>query len=324
MAGSTARHPSPALAGLALGLVALLGFPAPVAGVGAQGGGAARTTDTEPSLETPSTASAEGDVMSFGPGGGTVAGLRVFVLELPELATVTDDDGHWRIEGIPLSTDVTFVLEGGDLRYPMQTGTFTDLDRDLDWVTFQSPALEIVDLFEDLIGEATDPGRCHIASTVTRRGFSLYGGAADGTHGEPGATVTLSPPPAQGATPIYFNGLSFDVIWPDRTLAETTADGGVLFANVTPGTYTLTAQKAGAEIRPVTVTCRAGFLTNASPPWGLQVLSGGLDPDDTVPFPTQTTTTAPTPTSPPPTSMPARPGGAPGAIPGRGAGAHPG
>ena len=33
MAGSTARHPSPALAGLALGLVALLGFPAPVAGV---------------------------------------------------------------------------------------------------------------------------------------------------------------------------------------------------------------------------------------------------------------------------------------------------
>lgn len=262
--------------------------------------------------------------MSFGPGGGTVAGLRVHVLELPELAAVTDDHGHWRIEGIPLATDVTFVLEGGDVRYPIQTGTFTDLDHNLDHVTFQSPAREIVDLFEDLIGETSDPDRCHIASTVTRRGFSLYGGAADGTHGEPGAIVSLSPEPAKGGTAIYFNGLSYDVIWPDRTLAETTVDGGVLFANVTPGTYTLTARKEGADIRPVTVTCRAGVLTNASPPWGLQVLAGGLDPDDTLPFPTQTTTTtapASTTTSTSttmPALGPAAPAPAPGATPVRG------
>lgn len=267
--------------------------------------GRSHTTTTEPSLETPSTASAEGDVMSFGPGGGTVAGLAVHVLEFPELRAVTDADGHWRIEGIPLAVDVTFVLDGGALRYPIQTATFTDVDRNLDHVTFQSPSQDIVAAFEALIGEATDPDRCHIASTVTRRGFSLYGGAADGTHGEPGSTVTIEPAPARGGTPIYFNGSAYDVIWPDRTLTETTADGGVLFANVTPGTYTLRAHKDGAEIRPVTVTCRAGVLTNASPPWGLQVVSGGLDLDDTVAFPTPTT--VPVPTTVPSTTGPSGP-----------------
>lgn len=307
----------PVLAGAAV--LAVIPAAATVA-AGPSPVGRSHTTTTEPSLERPSTASAEGDVMSFGPGGGPVSGLRVFVLELPELAAVTDADGHWRIDGIPLAVDVTFVLDGGTLRYPIQTATFTDLDRNLDHVTFQSPSRDIVAAFEGLIGEATDPDHCHIASTVTRRGFSLYGGAADGTHGEPGATVTMEPVPTRGGTPIYFNGSAYDVIWPDRALAETTADGGVLFANVTPGTYTLRAHKDGAEIRPVTVTCRAGVLTNASPPWGLQVVAGGLDPDDTVPFPTPTTAPAPTtvpagPATTRPGPGPAAPPVAPGAAP---------
>lgn len=108
------------------------------------------------------------------------------------------------------------------------------------------------------------------------------------------------------------------MIWPDRTLTETTADGGVLFTNVPPGRYTLRAHKQGAAIRSVAVTCRAGVLTNASPPWGLQVEAGGLAPDETVPFPTQTTTTtqptAPSSTAPvagPSTSAPSSPTDAP-------------
>ena len=244
------------------------------------------------------TASAEGDLMPFGASAEPVAGQTVRVLEHPALTTTTDGNGHWRIDGIPVGTAATFAIDDGD-RYPIQTATFTMPADGLDRVTFQSPSYGVVSVLEGVIGVESIPGRCHIASTVTRQGYSLYGGAPDGTHGEPGATVTIDPQPPAGDGPIYFNGYSFDLIWPDRSLAETTADGGVLFANVTPGTYTLRAHKAGAVIDEVVVGCRSGVLTNASPPWGLQVRSGGLGPDDTVPFPTQvtTTTTAAMPTT---------------------------
>lgn len=249
------------------------------------------------------TASAEGDVMAFGPAGGTVAGLPVVVLEDPSLATTTDANGHWRIDGVPVGSAVTFFLQG-DVRYPIQTATFTMPSGGLERVSFQSPSATIVGAFETYLHVGSDPTRCHLASTVTRQGYSLYGGAPDGTHGEPGATVTISPAPAHGATPIYFNGSRFDTIWPDRSLSATTADGGVLFLNVSPGTYTLRAHKAGATISSVTVQCRAGVLTNASPPWGLQTTSGGLGPTDTVPFPTATTTVSST-TGSAPSSTPA-------------------
>lgn len=255
------------------------------------------------------TVSAEGDLMNFGPMRGPVAGLTVRVLEQPERTTTTDADGHWRIEGLPVGSRATFAVDSGE-RFPIQTATFTIGTVDLERVSFQSPTQEMVDLLADIVGQPTDPTRCQIASTVTRRGYSLYEGAPDGTHGEPGATVTIDPPPARGTGPIYFNGLSYDVIFPDAALEATTADGGVLFVNVTPGTYTLRARKDGAVIREVEVGCRAGVLTNAAPPWGLQVVEGGLELDETEPFPTQTTTTT-TPTSAPapPTTAPHTPVG---------------
>ena len=255
------------------------------------------------------TASAEGDLMPFGPAGGTVEGLAVEVLEDPALATTTDASGHWRIDGIPVGSSATFSLHG-DVRYPIQTATFTMPVGGLERVSFQSPSRTIVGAFESYLHITSDPASCHLASTVTRQGYSLYGGAPDGTHGEPGATVSISPRPSRGGTPIYFNGSRFDTIWPDRSLSETTADGGVLFVNVAPGTYTLTAHKAGATIEPVTVTCRAGVLTNASPPHGLQVTSGGLGPTDTVPFPTATTTPPTTTTTSTTTSVPSTSGSA--------------
>ena len=241
------------------------------------------------------TVAAEGDVWAFGSAGAPISGQTVRVLEHPGLSAITDGSGHWRIDGLPVGSDATFVLEGD--RYPIQTATLTVPDTDFAQVAFQSPSYEVVDALEAILGISTDPGRCQIASTVTRRGASLYAGAPDGTHGEPDATVTIHPTPADVDGPVYFNGLAFDVIWPDRSLAATTVDGGVLFVNVPPGTYTLSAHKDGATIREVTVGCRPGVLTNAAPPWGLQVLTGGLEPGETRPFPTQTTTTTTSTTS---------------------------
>ena len=106
---------------------------------------------------------------------------------------------------------------------------------------------------------------CQIATTVTRIGKSVYD---SGAHGEAGATVTISPslPAAHG--PIYFNAQ----VLPEPTLKATTSDGGVIFVNVPPGQYTITAQKAGVKFRPIKIKCRVGWLANAAPPWGVQAI----------------------------------------------------
>ena len=41
----------------------------------------------------------------------------------------------------------------------------------------------------------------------------------------------------------------------------------------------LTATKEGVKFEPVRLRCRAGVLVNASPPYGLQALSGGIGID---------------------------------------------
>lgn len=244
---------------------------------------------------TPATAAASGDLAAFGPSSADRSGVAVRLVEDPALGTVTDAGGHWAIDGIPVGSLATFELDGPGW-YPIRTATLTVPSGGLDRVAFQAPSTALVDALEGYLGVESEPTRCHLATTVTRAGYSLYGGAPDGTHGEPGATVTIDPPPAHGGTPIYWNGSRFDTIWPDRALHETTADGGVLFVNVTPGTYTLQAHKPGVTFRPATVTCAAGVLTNAAPPWGIQALAGGLGPTDTVPFPTASTTTTVAPT----------------------------
>ena len=57
-----------------------------------------------------------------------------------------------------------------------------------------------------------------------------------------------------------------DQVIADRTLTESSSDGGVVFANVEPGTYVVRAHEDGVELGAVTVECRAGVLVHASPP----------------------------------------------------------
>ncbi|MBI5501000.1 MAG: hypothetical protein HY907_12215 [Deltaproteobacteria bacterium] len=213
------------------------------------------------------TVSISGNAFRFGPPGGFVAGAEITVLEHSGLLAVTDDDGAFRIDGVPAWRDATLILNHPD-HPPIQTGTFGTVVEPLDQVTFQAPTREVFEFMASLVGVTPDPARCQIGSTVTRVGGSLYG--PGGSHGETGATVTIEPavPAEQG--PIYFNLVSADVIFPDPALTETTEDGGVLFVNVEPGEYVLAAHKAGMTFTPARVLCRAGFLVNASPPWALQ------------------------------------------------------
>jgi len=209
--------------------------------------------------------SVSGDAFLFNGGvDGRVAGATVTVLERPDLQLVTGADGHFQFDGFAEGDQVTLALEIAD-HHPIQTGTLTVGPDGLERVTFQVVHQAIYDLLAQMLGVVPDEAnRCQIVTTVTRVGKSLYD---EGAHGEAGVTVTIDPPTGEEG-PIYFDSS----VLPDRNLTETSDDGGVLFLQVPPGVYTLTATKPGATFRPLVMTCRAGWLVNASPPWGLQRL----------------------------------------------------
>lgn len=113
--------------------------------------------------------------------------------------------------------------------------------------------------------DTLDPSRCQMATTVTAPDpQDIY------APGEPGATVALDPPVPSEQGPYYFN----EQVLPTVTLTETTTDGGVTVVDAEPGVYRWTGEKEGVEFGALTMTCVGGWLTNASPPWGMNIVSG--------------------------------------------------
>ncbi len=217
-----------------------------------------------------------GHAFTFTAGGGDIVGATVRWVEQPEMTAPTGEGGAFRFSGVAAGRDLTLELVADGFP-PIRTGTHVVPPEGIARLTFQAPDAEMYRLMAGILRLTPDPERCQIASTVTRVGNSLYDDTP-GTHGEPGATVRLDPMPEDADGPVYFNLARYNAIWPDRALTETTADGGVLFLNVPPGDYVLTAQKPDATFRSVRIGCRAGFLVNAAPPWGLQALTGGVGP----------------------------------------------
>lgn len=228
-------------------------------------GGDEPTCDAD-CAEAPALVSVSGDALPFTGGNtGRIEGAVISVLEHPEMRFTTGADGHFQFDGLESGTEVTLVLEHPDYHL-IQTGTHLLTDAGIERLTFQAvtPATYAA-LANVLMITPDDEHLCQMVTTVTRIGKSIYDA---GAHGEPGVTVALDPPlpPEQG--PVYFNAS----VIPDRTLTETSEDGGVLFSQVEPGEYVWTASKPGVELRQVKMKCRAGVLVNASPPWGLQVI----------------------------------------------------
>lgn len=212
-----------------------------------------------------------GHVITFGPGGvdRRLPDAVVRSLEHPERCTVTARDGAFSLGGFAPGERVTLTMDHLGFT-PIQTGTHVVPERGIERLTFQAPVWEIYHVVAMTSLIHPRPGRCQIASTVTQVGHDLYDDAP--SHGEPGATVTISPQPSDMTGPVYFQYVNADIIVPDPHLRETTRDGGVLFLNVPPGEYVLTAHKNGVRFTEVRAVCRAGVLVNASPPWGLQAL----------------------------------------------------
>lgn len=229
---------------------------------------------------------------------GRINGATVSVLEMPELNTETNVDGEFTVEGIPVGSAATFVLEHED--HPLTyTKTHTIPDAGIDDLTFQIPTNFLFDQIADGVVEGglvegIDPERCQIVSTFTRYGKTI--GDA-GHHGESGALLSVGPENTAEAGPIYFN----DDVLPDPTRDYSSLDGGVLLLNVPPGDYTLSAscvtdpdlladfiaeyppgdnedesircQTEDVEFEDILMKCRAGVFLNASPSYGLQALA---------------------------------------------------
>lgn len=207
-----------------------------------------------------------GHAFVFGPNSANLVleGATVGVAESPGVTTTVAADGTFAFD-VPSGgpTSFTLVQEGF---HPNQSATIDVGASGIAMLGFQSPAEEAFNTLANIVRVNPDPAKCQISTTISRTGTEPYGG--DGL-GVEGATAQLDPPAGDG--PIYF-AYAGGTIYPDRMLTSTSLDGGVIFANVPVGEYTMTATKAGTAFSEVKIRCRAGVLVNAAPPNGLQQL----------------------------------------------------
>jgi len=195
---------------------------------------------------------------------GRLAGATISILEHPERQVITGADGHFEFDDLEEGSEVTLVLSHPDY-HPIQNGTMRLGPAGAGLVTFQAVVTPIFQALAALLQITPDEEHaCQMVTTFTRFGKTMYD---TGAHGEAGALVQLAPPLPAEHGPVYFNAS----VLPDRTLTESSDDGGVLFIQVPPGEYVWTASKPGTAFSRVKMRCRPGFLVNASPPWGLQV-----------------------------------------------------
>ncbi|MDP8224428.1 MAG: hypothetical protein P9L99_13780 [Candidatus Lernaella stagnicola] len=194
------------------------------------------------------------------------AALRI--LEHPnERPVYTNQSGRFTFHDVPVDEPTTFVLEAPDF-FPTQTATLLPGKDGIGDVAFQVPPTALTWAMSLLLFEVIDPDKCQIASTVTEPGGNPW------SQGIEGAQVFIDPPLPPDRGPFYFMIVEIPgwpiIDLPLRWLTETTGDGGVIFINVPPGDYVISAEKDGEEFTSAYLKCRPGVLVNAAPPYGLQ------------------------------------------------------
>ena len=229
--------------------------------------------DTEPPATDPPLAHVRGTAYTFNTP-DPIAGATIRVEELPDVSAITGVDGSYELE-LPAGATVTAYIEAeGHHSIRVQTLTLDDAHdgTELDGVNFQTPSNTIYDGLKALVGGfvGRDPfeGGCVIVTTVGDArmvGMTFDEFINFHPHGVEGATVAIEP---ALATPIYFN----DDVLPDIAQMTSSGDGGVLFANVPPGEYTLSATHPSEEFVTVNVRCEEGWVVNANPVWGLHAI----------------------------------------------------
>lgn len=222
-------------------------------------------SEKPPAGGQPTTVTMTGTVYAFNTP-TPMAGAKVFVAELPNMATTTDAQGVYVLT-VPNGRTVTPAVTA-DTFHTTHLQTFTTAGKNFEHVNFQTPDNGIFDMLAQLVGVDPKAPVCHIVSTVSTKdiqGLSFEAFAKFGAHGVAGATASAVPtlPP-----PIYFN----KNVMPDPKQVGTSEDGGVLWLNVPQGVYTITATHPTRKFSSFTATCEKWRLVNANPPWGLHEL----------------------------------------------------
>lgn len=199
-------------------------------------------------------------------------GATVSLAQDDTITTTTDADGAWTLHGVPNGSEFTPVASAAGHVVTHQQ-TFT-ADADVEQIYLQLVPEAVFGAMAQGIGQAgvtvdlTE--KCHVVTTVSSAEAGEYTTWAEFLdHGDagllPDATAQISP---SSGMQLYFN----EQVQPDPTLSATTTDGGVLWVNVDPGRYTLSATHSSASFPDVTVDCEKGRFVNASPPNGLTAL----------------------------------------------------
>jgi len=219
--------------------------------------------------DTPhATVTLSGTAFNFVNSAEPVVGARVWIAEYPDLETTTDGSGHYALR-VPDQASITPVIEAGGSFMKMYIQTFHTEGADITDVKLQVIDEVVYILFSAALGIDPDPDFCQISSTVNEaaiQGMTLTEMKAHGAHGVAGAIVASAPAIAPEHGPVYFD----EATWPDATLTETTVDGGVVWSNVPPGVYRISAAHPDRRFEPFVATCKPGRFINAGPPWGLR------------------------------------------------------
>lgn len=212
----------------------------------------------------PALVSVQGDVLAFMSEvqGERISGAKVSVLEHPEMTFVTQEDAHFRFDGLEEGSELTLVVEHPDFK-TTQTATLILGPNGVDPFSIQIVPKSLFAAMSNLVPLPVEEDKyCVIATTAARMGGSLYVHLRQGADG---VEVSLDPPVPAESGPIYFN----ESVLPDLDQTATSTDGGVLFYRVPPGAYVLSATRADTVFNTVRFQCRAGFIVNAGPPLGL-------------------------------------------------------
>jgi hypothetical protein len=199
-----------------------------------------------------------------------IAGATVRVAELDGVVATTASDGSYDL-AVPDGTRVTPYVEA-DGFHGIHLQTFTTQGTNIERANFQIPSDPVYGGLAALLGveldEAGNQVNCAIVSTfstVDVRDLSFADFTAFGAHGVGGATASTDP---ALPSPIYFN----ENVIPDPSRTESSEDGGVIWIEVPPGTYRVSASHPSERFAEFTASCEPGRLVNANPPQGLYQL----------------------------------------------------
>ena len=193
-----------------------------------------------------------------------IAGATVRVAELPGVVASTGVDGSYDLE-VPDGTTVTpHVTAAGHHGIYLQT--FVTAGKDIRRANFQTPTDDVYSALAALLAvpldENGDPRNASWSppsSTAAVRDLSFAEFAAYGAHGVAGATASATPALPD---PIYFNSS----VIPDRSLTESSDDGGVIWLGIPRGVYRFRADHPTARFaRSSRRANRAGWSTPIRP-----------------------------------------------------------